>query len=94
MGRQHHILGQVLKCMRERSRDLCRDRSSDQRPRLKGRSRMRVVGVRVGRLGTGAVEAGESPVVDEVSDGLLVGTELVLFIATILAGEGSVCGVN
>lgn len=55
---------------------------------------MRVVGVRVGRLGTGAVEAGESPVVDEVSDGLLVGTELVLFIATILAGEGSVCGVN
>lgn len=62
------------------------------RPRRKGCSRGRVAGVGVGR--TGAVEAVESPVADRVSDGRLVGVELALLVATMLAGEGSIGGVD
>lgn len=62
------------------------------RPRRKGWSRERDAGVGVGR--TGAVEADGSPVPVGVSDGRLVGVELALLVATILAGEGSMGGVD
>jgi hypothetical protein len=62
------------------------------RPSRKGCSRERVAGVGVGR--TGAVEAEVSPTAVGVSDGRLVGVELALLVATILAGEGSIGGVD
>jgi hypothetical protein len=62
------------------------------RPRRNSCSRERAAGLGVGRAG--AVEADVSPATDWVSDGRLVGVELALLVATMLAGEGSIGGVD
>jgi hypothetical protein len=62
------------------------------RPRRNSCSRERAAGLGVGLAG--AVGAEISPVAVGVSDGRLVGVELALLVATILAGEGSIGGVD
>ena len=66
--------------------------SGGRRPNRKGCSRDRDAGVAVGR--TGAVEAKVSLAAVGVPDGRLVGVELALLVATILAGEGNIGGVD
>jgi hypothetical protein len=61
-------------------------------PRRNSCSRERAAGLGVGRAG--AIEVDVSPEAVGVSDGRLVGVELALLVATILAGEGSIGGVD